>query len=60
MTQKKFMILLSEVFLPKKKRNKPQNCMSLGLFYKITSRLVISPDVKLRNFDVADNLIKTD
>ena len=34
--------------------------MSLGLFYKFTSRLVISPDIKLRNFDVANNLNKTD
>ena len=34
--------------------------MSLGLFCKITSRLVISPEIKLGNFDVANNLIKTD
>ena len=34
--------------------------MSQGLFYKITSRLVISLKIKLRNLDVPSNLIKTD
>ena len=47
-------------FLAKKEKKEPQNCLSLGLFYKITSRLVISPEIKLGNFDVAKNLIKTD
>ena len=37
-----------------------KNCMSQGLFYKITSRLVISPKIKIRNLDVVSHLIKTD